>query len=449
MNLPHLVAGERLETPGEPPPALLERALGAASAALEPLAVASVALRAAALEALADALDAQTPMLARLAADEVGCPITQAPALHVGSAVGVLRAFANLARTHVFDEQRTAARGGRAQVLKHPVGVALGVVPWNVPLYLACAKLGAALAAGTPMILKPSPENAGTLARFADALAALPLPPGAVQMLTAGRETGATLVADPRVAKISFTGSTAAGRAVAAAAAERFARLTLELGGKSAAILLDDVDPGAIRPELFLAMLQNNGQVCGAQSRVLVPAARAAELTSWLAALFDGLAVGDPHDPTTEVGPLATAAQAARFRSMTAASAATPLSRDHAPAGDRFVTPRLYAAEGHDPLWRDEIFGPIVCVQSYATEAEAIALANASPYGLSGSVWSAEPARAATVAAGLRTGTVGINSKRILDFNAPFGGWRASGLGRELGPEGIDAYLETTTILLP
>jgi acyl-CoA reductase-like NAD-dependent aldehyde dehydrogenase len=290
------------------------------------------------------------------------------------------------------------------------------------------------------------------MADFAAMIAALPLPAGVVQLVMGGRDTGAALVADARIAKISFTGSTAAGRAIAVAAAPRLARLTLELGGKSAAILLDDFDPDTAADELFLAMLQNNGQVCGAQSRVLVPAARSAFFVDWLAALFDRLVVGDAGDPGTQIGPLATLAQAQRVRTLVAAGEAQGARRlGGAPAPDhpRFAAAGLYAATPGNVLAREEVFGPASVVIPYTSEAEAIGLANDSEYGLSGSVWSADPARAVQVAEGLHTGTIGIASRRILDFNAPFGGWRQSGLGRELGPEGIDAWLETTTIIQP
>jgi len=437
-----------------PPGKKLEaQALAAACAAEAAAEALPVAARAAALEQLAEWIEADSAALAALAVRGIGCPVAQAPALHVASAAGVLRAFAALARTHRFEEERPAARGGRVTLLRRPFGPALGIVPWNVPLYLACAKLGAAVAAGTPILLKPSPENAEMMARFAALLARLPLPDAMVQLLLGDRECGARLVADPRIAKVSFTGSTPAGLAVAQACAARLARVTLELGGKSAAILLDDVEMERIAPELFLATLQNNGQVCGAQSRLLVPRSRAAELKAALAALFDALLLGDPADPSTAIGPLATPTQAARVRALSAAALAAgarPLNRRRTlPARGAFAEPLLLDAGADAEIAREEVFGPVVVVHSYADEAEAVRIANASPYGLSGSVWSADPARAVGVARQLRTGSVGIASRRILDFNAPFGGWRASGIGRELGPEGIDAFLETTAILRP
>ncbi len=430
-------------------------AIDAAVDALPAAAATTAAERAQALRCLANALERDGDALAALCIAEIGTPWAQARSLHVGAAVGCLRAYADLAERHRFVDVRQAARGGTVEVRRAPVGVAVGIVPWNVPIYLACQKLGAAVAAGCPLVLKPSPENSGAMMRFAALLDDLPLPPGMLAAVIGDADAGRALVADPRVARVSFTGSTAAGRAVAVACADRFARVTLELGGKSAAILLDDFDPddAAAMRELFLAMLQNNGQVCGAQSRVLVPQRHEARFTAALAALIDGLRVDRPTDPATDIGPLATAAHAARVRTMIARALAgsARLVAGGRPVPDgNFVAPHLFAVDdpGSD-IARDEVFGPVVTVLTYRDEAAAVTLANDSPYGLSGSVWSVDSDRAVAVARGLRTGTVGINSKRILDFAAPFGGWRASGIGRELGPEGIDAYLETTAILVP
>lgn len=437
----------------EPDADQVEAALAAGVAALAAGERLSQDARAEILLSLAARLEADTEALAGLAVAETGCPAAQAAALHVGAAVGVLRAGAGLARAHRFAERRPAARGGETLILKRPVGLAVGIVPWNVPLYLAAAKIMGAVAGGTPLILKPSPETAGLAARLAGHLAESGLPAGMVQLLLGGRDLGRRLVADRWVAKVSFTGSAAAGEQVAAAAAPAMKRLTLELGGKSAAILLDDVDLPAVRRELFLAMLQNNGQVCGAQSRLLVPDRRCAELLDGLADMFATLAVADPRLPTTDIGPLATAAQQQRAHALVgagrAAGARIIAEAREVPETGCFVRPALVEAEPGNPLAREEVFGPVVVVHSYRTLADAIRIANASDYGLSGSVWSADTERALEVAAQLRTGTVGINSKRILDFAAPFGGWRRSGFGRELGPEGIDAFTETTTILLP
>ena len=432
--------------------ALAEMAVEAGTAALAAAEQTSVAQRASALQALADALDARGDELAELAALEIGCPITQAKALQVGSASGLLRTAAGLVEVHGFEENRVAARGGRVIVRKVPVGLAVGIVAWNVPMFLACEKLASAIAAGCPIILKPSPENARTMQIFGEAAMSLDLPSGMIAVITGDRDIGRRLVADPRIAKVSFTGSTAAGRAVAQVAAERFARCTLELGGKSAAILLDDFRIEDRAHELFLAMIQNNGQVCGAQSRVLVPRGNAGAIREGLSALFDGLKVGDPLDPATEIGPLATRVQGEKVRAMYAEALSGGASRIGGARGVGsacLVDPALLLADPDSRIAREEVFGPLTALIEYDDVDHAIRIANDSPYGLSGSVWSSDVERSLSVARQLRTGTIGINSKRILDYAAPFGGFRSSGIGRELGPEGIDSYLETTSILLP
>lgn len=427
--------------------------IDAARAALPAAEALLVPERAAALQALADAMDARADQLAGLITQENGCPSAQAVGLQVSSATGVLRAMADLALRHAFAETRPGLRGGTVHLHKHPVGVIVGIVPWNVPLYLAAAKLGPAIAAGCPIILKPSPENLTSSSVFAQILADLPLPSGMVQLATGDRDLGEALVRHPGVAKVSFTGSTAAGLKVAGACAANLTRCTLELGGKSAGLLLDDVDLEAVQPQLFLACLQNNGQVCGAQSRLLAPRRRFAEIADWLGAMFDGLVLGDARDPATQIGPVATTAQQARVLAMIAQADAAGLDRlgGVVPDPDRpgCLTPALiYRAEDQSAeLAREEVFGPVTVLIPYEDEDHAVALANDSAYGLSGSIWTPDTDRAVALARRLRTGTVGINSKKILDFGAPFGGFRMSGIGRELGPEGIDACLETTSIL--
>lgn len=413
-----------------------------------------VAARVGALRRLADRMEADGGELAALVTAENGCPARQAVALQVGAAVGLLRAYAELAETHVFEERRAAFRGGHTLVRKLPVGVAVGIVPWNVPHFLACMKLAPAIAAGVPIVLKPAPETSLSGDRLAALLAELDLPPGMLGVLPGDAQVGQALVGDPRVDKVSFTGSTAAGRAIAEVCARRFARCTLELGGKSAAVLLDDVDLDRALPQLFLATLQNNGQVCGAQSRLLVPRSRARELVDALAAFFESLVVGDPRDDRTQVGPVVSARQRDRilgYLALGPEEGATVAAGGGPGPGPGFtVQPTLFAdANNRMRIAREEIFGPVVTVIDYRDEADAVALANDSEMGLSGSVWSADPDRALAVARRLRTGTVGLGTKRILDFGSPFGGFRASGIGRELGPEGIDAFLETQTLLIP
>ncbi len=423
----------------------------AATRAAPDMATLDISQRAAVLCDLANRIEADAQSIADLVTLENGCPCDQAVGLQIGSAAGLLRAYADLALTHSFEERRTGLRGGYTHILRQPVGPALGIVPWNVPLFLACMKLAPAIAAGCPIVLKPSPESADSMGRFAQHLSQLELPAGGVQSVIGDADIGRAMVEDPSFAKISFTGSTPAGRAVGMAAMERFARVTLELGGKSAAIILDDVDPTALPSELWLAIMQNNGQVCGAQSRILVPASRVKAYEDAIAALFDGLVTADPRESGTKVGPVVSAKAAAAIKEVVAAEIALGgqrLTQDRPVRGGAFVAPTLIRPSAQSAVILErELFGPVATIQPYRDEDEAIALANDHRYGLSGSVWSSDTDRAVAVARQLKTGTVGINTKKILDYSSPFGGWRSSGIGRELGPEGINAYTETSTII--
>ena len=410
--------------------------------------------RSAALLYLASELERDAGLLAGLVTMENGCPTAQSEALQVHSAVALIRSLVDQAERFAFTEERPGARGGTVRIERMPIGVALGIIPSNVPIFLACLKLSTALLAGCPVVLKPSPENADSMAQFSEHLGGMDLPAGAVNLILGGRALGDHLVHNSVFRKVSFTGSSASGRAVARVCAERFARLTLELGGKSSAILLEDVDFEHVKEQLWLAMLQNNGQVCGAQSRVLVPKSRAAELRSKLRLMFEETIVGDPRSSDTEIGPVVSAAAASRIRStcMTSLAQGAVLVNDLVGECEESPTvfPRLYDVQSARPeIWNEELFGPVACMRVYETEDQAIAWANQSTYGLSGSVWSSDTDRALQVAHKLNTGTVSVNSKKILDFAAPFGGWGHSGIGRELGEDGFHSYLEAKTILLP
>ena len=432
----------------------VEKVVAAANAAMPAAAATTVEERAAALRMLADLLEDEQDFLAETITLENGCPSAQSKSLQVLSAAALLRAQEHLTEIHVFREKRNGMRGGDVFIHKHPVGVSVGIVPWNVPIFLSCMKLGQAIAAGCPVILKPSPENITSMARFANIAARLPLPAGMVSVLNGGRELGAALVAHPAVAKVSFTGSTRAGIEVAQSCAARLARCTLELGGKSAGILLDDFELDAFEAPLFKAMLQNNGQVCGAQTRILVPRSRLGDLTEQLSDFFNKLKVGPGKQVETQIGPVATKSQQSRVlgcvrrAKQEGAIYLGGASYADAPEGACFAPAALFRCD--DPnltLVREEVFGPVIALIPYENEDQAILLANDNDYGLSGSVWSPDRDRAKKVAERLRTGTVGINTSNILDFGAPFGGFRRSGIGRELGPEGIDAYLETSATL--
>lgn len=434
----------------------VERAVSAARRAFEtgPWPRMAPAERADAMTKLMGALDARAGEMASTISTEMGCPIAWSHTGQVLAARMVLDYYAKLATDFPFEEMRQGLMGP-AVVRQEPVGVSVGIVPWNVPLFISMLKLAPSLAAGGSIVLKPAPETPLDAYLLAEALDEAGIPPGVVNLLPAGREIGEALVRHPGVDKVSFTGSTAAGRRVAALCGEGLKRVTLELGGKSAAVLLEDVDLDAAVPQLVPTGIMNNGQACIAQTRILAPRSRYAECVEALADFVASMKVGDPLDPETQVGPLAAERQRERVEGYLRkgrAEGARPVVGGGRPAGQPkgwFVEPTLFAdVENGMTIAREEIFGPVLAVIPYEDEADAVRLANDSEYGLSGTVWTADVARGLEVARGVRTGTYTVNGFSMA-FNAPFGGFKASGVGRELGPEGLRAYLETKTINLP
>jgi aldehyde dehydrogenase (NAD+) len=295
-----------------------EAAIDAAQKAIPAAAALPQSARAAALRDLAAGLKRRAEAIAEATIVENGCPRKQALAMQALSAVTLLEGFAPLAENHKFEELREGLRGGDVIVRRVPIGVSVGITPWNAPVFLASVKLTGAIAAGNPLILKPSPETIGATTLLTEAISELDLPKGMISVLHGDRDLGRQLVADARIAKVSFTGSARGGAEVAAACARRFARCTLELGGKSAAILLHDVNLTKVMPELLGAMLQNNGQICGAQTRLLIDRRIYETVLGVLGAAFDALKVGDPRDARTDIGPVISATQRERIENAIA-----------------------------------------------------------------------------------------------------------------------------------
>ena len=409
------------------------------------------------IKRLSAALSSRAQDIADLISAQNGSPKSWSIMGQVFSATMVLDTYANLASGFNWEEERTGALGSPVRVRRAPVGVAAGIIPWNVPLFICALKLGPAMAAGCPIVLKPAPETPLDADLLAEAVLEADLPPGVVNIVAAGREVSEHILTHPSIDKVSFTGSTAVGRHIGSVCGGLLKRVTLELGGKSAAIVLDDVNlDEAMMSQLVQSGVMNNGQVCGAQSRILVSRKRYDEVVEALGAAVGALKVGDPLDIESEIGPLVAARQRDRvvgFLESGVAEGARVVTGGGTPADlDKgwYVEPTVFADVTNDmKIAQEEIFGPVLSVIPFDDEAQAIRIANDSDYGLCGSVWTADAEHGAAVAAQVRTGVVAINSAMILDFNAPFGGFKQSGIGRELGPEGIGPYTEYQSIILP
>ncbi|MDL4774682.1 MULTISPECIES: aldehyde dehydrogenase [Thermomonosporaceae] len=391
--------------------------------------------------------------MADLVTAEMGSPILFSVFGQAAIPQMVLQYYVDLAASHTWEEERQGMLGP-VTVTQEPVGVVAAIVPWNVPQFTLMLKLAPALIAGCTVVAKPSPETPLDTYLLAEWIREAGVPDGVVNFVAAGREVGAHLVAHPGVDKVSFTGSTAAGRKIGAVCGEQLKRVTLELGGKSAAIILEDADLAATMEGFKLASLMNNGEACAAQTRILAPRSRYDEVADALAAMVGGLGVGDPADYGTEIGPLVSARQRERVEGYIrigqdegAKVITGGLDRPH----DRgwYVAPTVFGNVGNDMrIAREEIFGPVLALIPYEDEADAVRIANDSDYGLGGSVWTGDVEHGVQVARQIRTGSCGVNLYS-LDPNTPFGGYKDSGLGRELGPEGLAAYLEHKSIPRP
>lgn len=349
---------------------------------------------------------------------------------------------------HFEFEQDRPFPDGHGTLVYEPVGVVAAVVPWNGPVDIASLKAAPALAAGCTVVIKAAPEGPLAMMLLAEAFEAAGLPEGVISLLPADREVSEHLVSHPDVDKVSFTGSTATGRRIMSICAERIARVSLELGGKSAGIILDDIPMDKVVETLGFAGVVNSGQVCAAITRIVVPRARQQELLDVLVPFYENLQVGDSADPATEIGPLVAKRQLDRvmeYIDIGQTEGARLVTGGRRPAGlDKgwFVEPTIFADVTNDMrIAQEEIFGPVVCVIPYDTLEEAIEIANDSPYGLSGAVYANDTELAEQVARQIRTGQISINDWISYMFQ-PFGGFKQSGIGREGGVEGLTAYLE-------
>lgn len=436
-------------------PGDIDRAARAARYAFEdgPWPRSSPTQRAAVMQRAGELIAERAAEFSHLITLEVGSPHRVATSQPL-AARALLDWYAAQAESYAWEEQRQSL-AGEVLVRRVAVGVVAAIVPWNYPVALAFPKLAPALLTGCSIVLKPAEETPLTGYLIADVFEAAGLPPGVLNVVPATRTVSETLVRHPEVDKVSFTGSTRAGRRIGAICGEQIKRCTLELGGKSAAILLPDVDLDRALPLLAPATMANNGQTCLNQTRVLAPTGRYDEVLGGLRELIGAWKVGDPADPEVEVGPLITETQRSRVeRSID--QARTEGARivlgggrpQHLSSG-YFVEPTILAGvDNAMTVAREEIFGPVVAVIPYRDDDEAVAIANDSPYGLSGSVWSADTEHALTIARRIRSGNVAVNQHRA-DLAAPLGGFRKSGIGREWGREGIDAYAELQAIPLP
>jgi len=374
-----------------------------------------------------------------------------------GAAFGAKHTFdyyADLADTFQWERPARPARGGFGLIIKEPVGVVGAIIPWNAPMGLISMKLAPALIAGCTVILKTSPEAPGEGYLIAEAAEAVGLPAGVLNVVTADREVSELLVRDPRVDKITFTGSTAAGRKIASICGERIARCTLELGGKSAAVILDDADLETAAQSLAMAECLLSGQVCASRTRIVVTRSRHDDMVEALAAAFSKVKVGDPFDPSSQMGPLAAERQRTRVEGYIAkgveggATLATGGGRPKDLDRGWYVEPTVFGnVDNKSVIAQEEIFGPVLSVIPADDENDAVRIANDTIYGLHGAVFTSDVERAREVAGQMRTGAIGHNGFKS-DFDMGHGGFKQSGIGREGGVDGLLPFLESKAVLL-
>ncbi len=426
-------------------------AVAAAKEAFKTWSVSPAAERSALIKKLSELVTANMQKIGELCALELGTPLQTSIAVHGGMGVGVVSSYIDIPYEMEKEEQL-----GNSVVIKEPVGVCAFITPWNFPLHQITAKVMPALAAGCTMILKPSSETPLTAYFFAELIHEAGFPAGVFNLITGpGRTVGETMCTHPDVDLISLTGSTEAGRRVAALGAETVKRVGLELGGKSASVVLDDADVAKAAAAAGGGICMNSGQVCAALSRLIVPRAKQDEAVAAAKAAAESVKVGGAFEEGVVMGPVASKAQldtVVGYIQQGIDEGATLVTGGTTPPEGRntgyFVQPTIFSDVKNDMvIAQDEIFGPVLAIIPYDTEEEAVEIANDSIFGLSGAVWSGDADRAKRVAKQIRTGQVSVNGGGF-NVNAPFGGYKQSGIGRELGPHGLTEFTELKSLQL-